>query len=348
MTVKHFISRNYKHPYCGGVIAKTDIEITLEKLGFSNIGLKRTFSKNNIVNAVRCFLSVMVGICRIKENDIILLQYPLSNYYRLVCKIARWRKAKIITLIHDLRAFRNKSITANEENIHLSDSAVLLTHNDVMQEWLKFHGCKIPMINYEIMDYIHGESARIKTPHDQNYSIYYVGNLSNETNGFLYQLAEIMPDTTFYLYGFNPDLGKVNQLPNIKLMGFMPDTEIIAKHNGDLGLSWYGNSIDGGVGNVGEYMRYNNPHKVSLYIRCNTPVIVWAKAGRAKFIEDEKIGICVNSLRDVRQRFESISIDKYHDMSLRVQRINQKLKAGYYLKEAIEKASEIIDYNFKH
>lgn len=339
---RHFISRNYKHPYCGGVIAKTDIELTLERLGFTNIGLKRSFSGNNIVNAIRSCLSAVIGATRLKQGDILLLQYPMSHYYRFICRIAKWKKAKIITLIHDLRAFRNKSITAEVENVHLSDSAVLLTHNHKMREWLSSHGCTLPMVDYEIMDYLHGESGKPKIKTDRNYSIYYVGNLSSATNGFIYELAELMPETDIYLYGLNPDMEKIDSIPNLHFLGFRADVDIIAEHKGDFGLSWYGSSIDMGVGNVGEYMEYNNPHKVSLYLRCNTPVVAWKNAGRAEFIEKEGVGICVESLRELKSMFEEISPDDYKLLTGNVEHINNRLKEGCYLEEALEKALEII------
>ena len=343
MSGRHFISRNYKHPYCGGVIARTDIELTLERLGFTNIGLRRTFCRNNIVNAAGCFLSALTGMARIKSGDILLLQYPMSRYYRMVCRVAKWRKAKIITLIHDLRAFRNKSITAQTENRHLSDSDVLLTHNGKMRQWLSDHGCRVPMVDYTIMDYLHGESGAAPVPIDGKYSMYYVGNLSYRTNGFLYELAALMPDTDFYFYGLNPDTERIGRLPNVSYMGFRADSEIIASHKGDFGISWYGTSLDSGVGDVGEYMEYNNPHKVSLYLRCNTPVIVWDKAGRADFIEAENIGIKVGSLRDIKSAFERISPDDYRKMTENVERVNRKLKNGAYLEEALQKALRLID-----
>lgn len=40
MLNRKFISRNYKHLNNGGGIAKSDIDITLENLGYQNIGLK--------------------------------------------------------------------------------------------------------------------------------------------------------------------------------------------------------------------------------------------------------------------------------------------------------------------
>lgn len=44
---------------------------------------------------------------------------------------------------------------------------------------------------------------------------------------------------------------------------------------------WDGDSVDTCAGNTGAYLRYNNPHKTSLYLACGMPVIVWKEAAIA-------------------------------------------------------------------
>lgn len=43
---------------------------------------------------------------------------------------------------------------------------------------------------------------------------------------------------------------------------------------GDFGLVWDGISAQSCIGNTGEYLKYNDPHKTSLYIASGIPVIV--------------------------------------------------------------------------
>lgn len=338
-----FISRNFMHKRCGGTVAKTDIELILEELGYVNIGFKRSYIHNNIAHALLNFFGVIKALLKLKKGSRLILQYPMCPYYELICKIAKWRKNQIITIIHDLRSFRNKSITPNEEIPRLELSDVLLTHNHVMRKWLSEHGCKTRMIDYEIMDYIHGESSLPHRITNGNYSIFYVGTLSSNSNDFLYQLAEIMPETDFYLYGYGIESERIQSLPNVHYMGVIPDTEIIRNHKGDFGLSWYGESLDDGVGKIGEYMKYNNPHKVSLYLRCNSPVIVWKKAGRAKFIEDNGIGIAIDNLHELKPCLESLASTEYDQLASNVQIINIKLKEGFYLKKALAEANKYLN-----
>lgn len=206
---------------------------------------------------------------------------------------------RVIALLIDLSSFRNKKLTPEEEVALLNRFDVVLTHNVGMRRYLTAHGCTAKLIDYEIMDYPHGESGPHPAPEEGNYSLYYVGNLTREANDYLYELARLMPDTDFYIYGPDYDRALCAQLPNIHTPGFVQDTQIMKRHAGDFGLSWYGSSLDDAVGRLGEYMQVNNPYKAGLYFRANTPVIVWKKAGRAEFIERERIGLVVDSLREL-------------------------------------------------
>lgn len=340
-----YISRNYKHPNCGGGVARTDIELVMERMGYENIGWRRTYSRNGIVHSLRNVTGVFHAIRRIGEGDVVVLQYQMKQYARF-CRAARRRGAKIICLIHDLDSFRDKVLTPEEEIPLLNMADVLLTHNHNMRQWLTEHGCTVPMVDYEIMDYLKGISAEPHPmPADGRFSLFFVGNLSSELNDWIYQLAEIMPGRDIYLYGSELNIAKAAKLPNLHPVGEMADGEIIARHRGDFGISWYGLSLDEGIGKVGEYMAYNNPHKVGLYLRCNAPVVVWSEAGRADFIKRQGVGMAVKSLRELDGALDALSSDSYTRMIANVRRINGNLKSGFYLQDALAKALAIVNGN---
>ena len=58
---------------------------------------------------------------------------------------------------------------------------------------------------------------------------------------------------------------------------------------------------------MGEYLQYNAPHKMSLYIRCGLPIIVWEKAGLAPFVKKNNVGICISSLTELEDILPKIS-----------------------------------------
>lgn len=341
----YYISRNYKHPKCGGGRARTDIEAIMSGMGFKNIGLPTTTYRNGIVHAVRNTLGTLRAIGKLRKGDVLVIQYQM-RLYQEICRAAHRRGARIICLIHDLDSFRDKKLTPEQEIPLLNMADVILTHNHNMRRWLSAHGCRVEMIDYEIMDYLPGESAE---PHpakpNGDYSLFFVGNLSPAINDFLYQLADIMPERDIYLYGSELDVTKAATRPNMHYMGLVDDHEIIARHSGDFGLSWYGLSLNDGIGKVGEYMAYNNPHKVGLYLRCNAPVVVWKQAGRARLIEHENIGLAVSSLRELNSALTNLTPEDYNKMISNVACINRKLKEGYFLHKALGAALEYLKDN---
>lgn len=77
----YFITRNYYNRTSAGNKAKTDNEDIMQRMGFENIGLHRSF----IDNKVAAFFLDLMGVARLclftGRHDIILLQYPLKKYF---------------------------------------------------------------------------------------------------------------------------------------------------------------------------------------------------------------------------------------------------------------------------
>jgi len=82
-------------------------------------------------------------------------------------------------------------------------------------------------------------------------------------------------------------------------------------------------------------MKYNNPHKISLYLRCNVPVIIWEKAGLAQFVKENGVGICVSSLNEIEQVLAAVSLEEYNKMLQNVHEISQKISSGYFMRQAL-------------
>lgn len=51
-------------------------------------------------------------------------------------------------------------------------------------------------------------------------------------------------------------------------------------------MVWDGESIDGGLGLSGQYLKYNNPHKLSVIFTSGLPVIIWNEAAEAGLVKD--------------------------------------------------------------
>lgn len=117
---------------------------------------------------------------------------------------------------------------------------------------------------------------------------------------------------------------------------FKPE-DLPSELKGDFGLVWDGTSAETCAGNTGEYLKYNNPHKTSLYLASGMPVIVWRQAAIADFVLENGVGIAVDSLYGLDHVIANISDEEYRTMCENVNRIGEKLRSGYYFMNALEK-----------
>jgi hypothetical protein len=82
----------------------------------------------------------------------------------------------------------------------------------------------------------------------------------------------------------------------------------------------------------------NKPHKASLYIRCNLPLIVWDECALATFVTENKIGIAIGSLTELDTVLPAISAESYKEMKENVKKINERVATGYYISKALNEA----------
>ena len=138
------------------------------------------------------------------------------------------------------------------------------------------------------------------------------------------------------MYGKGLEADKILNKEYFSYNGFLPADQLISSVQCDFGLVWDGDSYEACTGNYGEYLRYNNPHKVSLYVRCHLPLIIWEKAALAPFIKEKEIGICINSLEELDGKLEKLTVDDYFKMKSRVIEISNLLSVGYFFTKSLD------------
>ena len=94
--------------------AKSDIDEIVKGMGFRNLTPIR--KKNNMFSR---FVTKICGVLRIltrlKQGDILFLQYPMKKFYSMACYFAHLKGARVITVIHDLGTFRRHKLTPEQE-----------------------------------------------------------------------------------------------------------------------------------------------------------------------------------------------------------------------------------------
>ncbi|MDR0891341.1 MAG: galactofuranosyltransferase [Mediterranea sp.] len=338
-----YLSRNYKGVNSAGNKAKADVEQLMQAQGFRNVGKRQTRYTHTLPAFFSTLLSVVKGVCCLRRGDLLVLQYPLKKYYTFVCNMAHLRGCKVVTLIHDLGSFRSKRLTIPQEIERLNHSDALIVHSEAMKEWLAQHGIRGKMEVLGLFDYLsESQPATSLTPTQGcPYRLLFVGVLSERHNGFLYKLAAAPHSYEMMLYGGGLETDKLQSPVND--MGFVPSDQLIATSQGDFGIVWYGMELEGGIGPLGEYLQYNAPHKLSLYLRCGLPVIIWDKAGQAPFVRQHDIGICVSSLAEVEGVLAKLTVDRYLEMKKNTLDISQKLSEGFFFSRALAQACKDLD-----
>ena len=342
--MKCYISKNYRHTESAGDKAKTDIEAVMQRMGYRNLGLSQNRSKNAVRAYLHTLASVLRGVARLKKDDIVVVQYPLKKYYDFVVKKAVSRGAKVVTVIHDLGSFRRRKLTVEEEIARLNLSSVIVVHSEAMRDWLRDHGVNTAMVVLGLFDYLSTASvptSEIKAGIEKRPELVFAGNCSPSANGWIYELAAADPSVDLILYGGGVDDEK--STPNIKPQGYVDSDKLIEETKGDYGVVWYGSSINEGAGALGEYLKYNAPHKTSLYLRAGLPVIIWDQAALAEIVSRLDVGLCVPSLRDIGKVLAAITPERYARMRANASAVAARLAKGRFIEEALNKAVDIIE-----
>ena len=94
---------------------------------------------------------------------------------------------------------------------------------------------------------------------------------------------------------------------------------------------------------IGEYLKYTNPHKTSLYLALGLPVIISADISTASFIKKENVGVVIQSLNDLPDVLNNISNDEYEVLRKNALALSVKLRDGYFIKNVIKEIERSID-----
>lgn len=348
---KYQIIEIHNNENTAGSKAPNDVINIAEHIGFKNITIKIKSSKvlksKNLVSKINRQKQYMCqwnnAYKKIPANSILLLQFPIYKreigmYYSLR-RLVKKKKVKIILVIHDLNFLRD---TDRSSKVYKKDmqnfkkfssvSNKIIVHNQAMLDYLYQLGIsRSKMINLKIFDYLRKDKNKKLPEFDKSAII--AGNLNLKKSEYLKYISNI--DFDFYLYGPNFTLKRSY---NIHYGGVLKPSEIPNVLTHGFGLIWDGNSIDTCDGSYGKYLKYINPHKLSLYLASNLPVIVWNKAAEAEFIKKNNIGIGINSLKELPTVLSKIDSTHYEVMANNARKIAHDLIRGRYMERALEEA----------
>ncbi|MCM1217937.1 MAG: hypothetical protein NC548_25895 [Lachnospiraceae bacterium] len=284
----------------------------------------------------------------IPEYSILLLQHPFWQEQKernaVLLKLKKEKHIRIISFVHDVERLRGNFWTPYmqaEFAFMLQIADVLIVHNEKMKQFFcEEMGMKREkIVNLGIFDYL-AEDLKNGEPFFEK-AVHIAGNLDAIKSPYIRKLQELAP-LRIHLYGpnYKNDEGEAS---NIIYRGAFPADRIIGQFGSGFGLVWDGDRLDTCAGNTGKYLKYNNPHKLSMYLAAGLPVIIWKEAAEAEFVEKNGVGITVDSLYGLNQIFEHMTEERYRQYVKAVEVIADGIRKGKNAGNAIGKAEAILE-----
>ena len=351
--MKYYLKDSFlhnEHEKNAGSKARNDVEAILISEGYEGLELKvENWYKMNFFKAQQHKYRATKSVFdQLGAGDELVIQFPIIHHTFFILRLikqAQKRGAKFYLLIHDVETlrhaagsevkFRHKVRNYFQEKKALMSVDGIIVHNDIMKKVLVSQGVPADkMVSLEIFDYLIPNFEE-KTAPQKDQPIIVAGNLNPTKSGYLYNLPE---QPAYNLYGVGYDESRA--LKNTSYFGsFMPDNLPTALE-GSFGLVWDGDSSETCQGSYGNYLRFNNSHKASLYLASGFPVVVWKESALAHFILEKSCGIAVASLHDLEAALENLTEKEYADLSENARRIGKDLREGYYLRSALKKLND--------
>lgn len=330
---KIFLSTEIPNDKTAKTKAKVDVMEILEREGYQSVYFPKVNSIMQIVGFWRT-LSKLVD-----KNTHLVLEYPCMPRRRIwvISTFKRVKGIKLYGVIHDIGDLRFPDQRQMSDMYFLNRFDGLISHNASMTVWLRERGYKKPIINLGVFDYClkddrnfneEGVNGKIK--------VLYAGNLSYSKATYIYdKKLDKLDAFQLSVYGQHFEKDRING-SRVSYKGvFNPDAPNLPEKY-HFGLIWEGESIDTCTGQYGQYIRFNNPHKFSLYLSLGLPVIVWEDAAIAKFVKENEIGFTISSFDELEKKSETVTDEMYRKYLANLSRVSDRVRSGYYLGTAIK------------
>ena len=340
--------------YNASTKARQDVEEILKRCNFNKFFVPTQYGvvKNKFLKIFQFLTYKKNGdvwdksLNKLKSGDVVIIQYPVLNTTLKLDEIIKKHKkrgVKIIALVHDIDSLRytpennGKMLcrrVEKEDREVLAACSEVIAHNEKMKKILveKYENDESRIKVLSLFDYLADDKIDDRQRKKDD-PIIIAGNLTKSKAGYLEFLHKV-DGVNFNLYGIGYEKNEKDL--NINYKGaFLPE-ELLNNLEGSFGLVWDGNSINTCQGGFGGYLKYNNPHKASMYLAAGIPIIIWKNAALAEYIEKEQIGFTVESLQEIKNKLSTMSDSEYIKYLDNTKRISHKIKDGFFLKEIIK------------
>jgi len=359
----YYVFRSISESFNAGSKAKIDCEIVFKNLSLVPIqifALKKGSKKKieRYVRRIKRLIELLLFTIRglltneyLHSNVVYQTVDPTSDLLFALALRVLFRHGKRIIVVHDLESLRTRKLSHFfKEKITLRCFTHAILHSREMESFVRekmnFKG-KTFILGF--FDYLvstdkirHCDEEKFTFPQNGRFVIVYAGNLSKEKSGFLYKLLQRKdPPSNYQLVLFGKGYDPGIQASFVEYAGAFPPDDLPKYIKGHFGLVWDGDEVNGIGGRTGEYLRYNSPHKASLYVVSGLPIISWSGAAIYKYIEEYDIGFGVESLEELDERLKTISEDDYKRWKKNILDLSRRLSKGENLASILREIMDI-------
>ena len=332
---RRFVVTRLDQPPLASLKAPADVRAICISQGLAPLDLynfDRSTALSRIWGSARSAVQLAVSATRLASASDVVVQYPLGRINEFI--LTRMRLgSRSVCVVHDLEMLRWPGV-APRERATLSRFDVVIAHSEAMANVVRGLQPDLSVIVLEAFDFL---GTRPALPMAARPSCLYIfGNLSREKASYLYKLDTRHSDPTIEAYGPNCEEGLLPQ--GVRWNGVLdPDQPNLGEVRG-FGLVWDGDSSTRLAGPVGEYLKYNAPHKFSLYLALGIPVIVPVGAAIAPVVERYALGTCVASIEEGLRFVENCSESTWKQMLESVREGQRLVGSGEFLRSALLRA----------
>lgn len=323
----YFVVETFQQQLFNAGIVRMHQEKILKAAGCNPLVFKYSDKKAvfyKIARIIQCFRMAV----SLRKHSKVLFHFPLqASIYSWLLSLLKLRGIRTVALIIDIDGLRDNDNELFEQEIQLLKKfSLLVAHNTAMKNRLlqQLPSAKISCL--QLFDYPVKTSLRVVK---MSNIICFAGNLNKAR--FVNQLNQI-PTTKFNIYGPCPDVSLLDR-ENVYYKGVVSPDELPAELEGSFGLVWDGDLLD----ECDNYLRYNNPHKLSLYLTAGLPVIVWEQSAIAAFVNLYDVGFTVKSIKEIPEKIQLISNERFNTIHQNALAVGKKTAGGYFLKSVIDK-----------
>ena len=292
---------------------------------WSNMGIK-----NSVKHRTNRALSCIERLIRLSCSDVILVQYPAYSE-KILRIVGRGKTKPVYALVHDLKCLREKTVSIEEELDVLNKFNGLIVLTEPMRDLLEKYGYKGKMSCLQMWDYLQDSGVDVQST-ENSMCVCFAGNLSKSP--FIRQLVGFQ--TEFLVYG---DTNAI-EADNMVFKGVYSPEALPSVLEGNWGLVWDGESLNGCTGHYGDYLHYNIPHKTGLYLAAGKPIIAWSGAAISEYVRNNQLGISIDCLSQLDEVLKSVDVNTYLKYKENVMRVRNDIISGVNIRNATEQILE--------